>query len=124
MKNPFSKEPIRYQVIEVEKPRLSKPFDKDIANSLLTLQGHPGFLWLLDQLRLERSYLQTILGTRRQKTLTDAEFLQAGIAWSGWLQDKMERAIGFREGSQEPQEASDREREAFEAAQKFIEVLR
>lgn len=124
MKNPFSKEKTTvYQVVEVEKPRQVRPFDKNVAESLQTLQGHPGFMWLLEQCRLERAYLKTVLSERRQASLEDVAFLQAGVAAMGWLQDKMDRAIGYREG-QQAVPAMQSEREAFEEASKFIEVLR
>ena len=110
-------------IVEVEKPRPVPTANRDIAASLSTLQGHPGFQWLLSRLRLQRELLRSSLSTQRQKSLTDVEFLQSGVAWTGWLEEQWKRAMNWEEPR--PQLTPlDEERAAFEEISRAIEVLR
>ena len=108
-------------IVEVEKPRAIPPLSEEVAESVATLQSHPGFQYLLQKLRLQRSGLVSSLSHQRHSSLADIEFLQSGIAWTGWLEEQLQKSVGFR--AQKPQEIFPSEREAFQEAQRFIEVL-
>ena len=116
---------VHYRLVEVEKPHSPLPLNKDSAAAVASLQGHPGFGWLLQKLRLQKAQLTSILSRERQKNLTDVEFLQSGIAWTGWIEEQLQRAIGWREA--EPADLRSPEqvdRDAFDEIAKFIEVLK
>jgi hypothetical protein len=117
------KEVVKFQVVEVERPRVIPPVEAEVSKSVATLQGHPGFQYLVEKLRLQRAQLRSALCHQRQSDLKDVEFLQSGIAWTGWLEDQLTRAVNFQE-PKEPQPAAETEREAFEDIQRFIEVLK
>jgi hypothetical protein len=110
-------------VVEIPAPRQIPQLDKDVASSVATLQGHPGFQWLLQRLRIQRAQLQSALSSQRQATLTDVEFLQSGIAWTCWLEAQLAKAVGYQE-PRVPQAPYDAERDAFDEVSKFIEVIR
>lgn len=121
----FFRPKIEYRVVEVAAPRTVGEFNKDAASAIATLQGHPGFQYLLQKLRWQNAALVSAIKTRRQGSVRDFEFLQSGIAWTGWLEEQLQRAIGYREQVEVPAEAPyESERQAFEDIQKFIEVLK
>lgn len=109
-------------VVEVEKPRHVEPMDKETAISVASLAGHPGFQWLLGRLETQRAALKTILNTQRQETVVDYQFLQSGVAWSGWLETQMKFATALLKRP-EPQPASNEEREAFAAIASQLELI-
>lgn len=109
-------------IVEVEKPRVVPEWNKDVAASIATLQGHPGFAWLLGRLRLHRASMKSALCSQRQETLRDVEFLQSGIAWTGWLESQLTRALGYHETP--PEEPGKTERELFEEQARFLQVLK
>lgn len=111
-----------YQIVEVEKPVPVPPLDENSSQAVATLQAHPGFQYLLAKLRLQRSALKTILTTQRQHSLTDVEFIQSGIAWTGWLEEQLNAAIGFKAAP--PTDSLESQRIAFEEALGRIEILR
>src|SRR5260221_6458951 len=110
------------QVVEVEKAQRVPPLNADIARSLATLQGHPGFLYLLAKCRFQRSVLREQVATVRQKTLEDVVLLQSGVALSSWLQNELEAAIGFQNTAPAPPTRS--EQSIFEESQRQLDVLR
>jgi hypothetical protein len=115
-------EAIKFQLVEVERPRQIPPQEAEVSKSIATLQGHPGFQYLVEKLRLQRAQLKTALCNQRQENLKDVEFLQSGIAWTGWLEEQLMRAVNHQEPK--PQEPAQTEQEAFEEIQRFIEVLK
>lgn len=110
------------QVVELEKAQRVPPMDAEIARSVQTLQAHPGFLYLLAKLKFQRSFLRDTLVGNRQATMEDVLVLQSGVAWSGWLQSELEKAIGFKAAA--PQAPSRDELSIFEESQRQLEVLR
>lgn len=122
----FDREPeTKFQVVELAPPMRLPAVDSNIAASIATLQGHPGFTYLLQKLRLQRAMLVSALANTRQESLKDVEFLQSGVAWTGFVEAQLMKAIGYREAPEAPKQTPfEAEREAFEEAQKFIEVLK
>ena len=110
------------RIVEVDKGQRPVPMTEEIARSIQTLQGHPGFLYLLGKLKFHRGILKEQLSTVRQDSMANVLMLQSGIAWSGWLQTELELAINFRASA--PSAPSRDELTLFEEAQQQLEVLR
>lgn len=113
---------IRTRIVEVPKPRQHLALDTTTAAAVASLQGHPGFIWLMEKKRLQKAQLQSILAKERHKSLTDVEFLQSGIAWLSWDEEQMLRAINWQDAPAQVEPAQS-EQAAFEEIQKFLEVL-
>ena len=109
-------------VVEVEKGSRVPEMTPEVARSIGTLQGHPGFQYLLAKLKFHRAVLQSQHNTVRHKTVADGVVFQAGLAWSGWLQHELEQAIAFQ--SAPPTAPNRTEQTLFEEAQRQLEVLR
>ena len=62
---------------------------------LETLAHHPGFLYLLWKLRLERAALVSKLSTE-SFSLREDDIFRAGIYWSGWLDKKLQALISMK----------------------------
>ena len=116
-----SKKP-KFLVVEIERPRPILPLEDDMAETLLSLRGHPGFQYLLNKLRFQRSVLESSLLQNRQATMQDVEFIKSGIAWTKWLDDQLSKAAGLK--SRAPTApASKSERDVYEELKDFVEVL-
>ena len=113
---------VEIQVVEVEKAQRVPALDENIAQSIKTLQGHPGFLYLLAKLKFHRNVLRDQLASTRQESMADVVVLQSGVAWSGWLQNEMETAIAFKPAAAAP--PSEDELTIFRDSQRQLEVLR
>ena len=113
---------IVYKVVEVEKPRPSIKMGPQEIESVLSLQHHPGFLFLLDKLRYQRAALVTTLVNERQESMTDSEFLKSGIAWTGWLENQLATATKLKTRQPETQ-AEPEVADAFRELQRQLEVV-
>jgi len=87
----------RILVVEVEKPRKLETPTSEERLAVLSLQQHPGFSALLRRLRIQRALLEAQVLHERQATLTDSEFLKAGVFWARWLEDSLQAEIKFEE---------------------------
>lgn len=114
--------PLEVRVVEVEKGETLPVYSDDLKRSVGTLQAHPGFLYLLQKLNAQRAYLRTTLETKRHPDLKEAEFLQSGIAWSGWLEAELKKAVSLPAPA--AMQASPTEQSIFEESQRMLEVLR
>lgn len=110
------------QIVEIDKGTRVPPIDEGVAQSIKTLQSHPGFQYLLAKLKFHREVLKNQLSGSKQASMEDVMLLQSGIAWSGWLQNELDRAIDFKTSA--PQAPSATELSIFEESQRQIEVLR
>lgn len=81
------------QVVEIEMPRRAPIFSNEIKESLASLAGHPGFMYIVDRLRFEQAVLATKLKNERHENLRDVEFLQSGIFWTNWLKSQLDKAV-------------------------------
>lgn len=126
LKELFSKAQVRtgtgISLVEVEKPQRVPAHDEDSARVVGSLQSHPGFLYLLQKLKFHRQLLKENLATNRQTSLEDVLVLQSGIAWAGWLQGELDKAVGFENSKGSP--PSQTERTIFEESQRQLEILR
>lgn len=111
----FIKEPaIKYICIESDTPRLPE-VTSDVKESLASLKHHPGFVFLMSKLALQRRYFEAQLHTGRHVG-DDVPHLQAAIHWAGWLEKTC--------NSLQPTfEANSSEFEAFEAARQSLELV-
>jgi hypothetical protein len=106
---------VKYQVIEVEKPR--PILDPEFKNAIPSLQGNPGFIYLLNKLRLEHAKLEKYLKENRHADLRSVDFVQSGLFWTSWLQDQLTQ-------SKAPvSNATSFEAEAFSEAQVALDLV-
>ena len=107
------------RIVEVEKPRPLAELSEEAASTIASLAGHAGFQNLLARLRYQRFVLESRLKLSRHDSLKDVEFLQAGIHWSKWLEDELQKATNSIEArvKQVPTEA---EHQALVAAMELV----
>lgn len=115
----FSKSPVaktvEYQVVEVEKPR--PLLDADYKNSVPSLAGHPGFIYLLNKLKLERAKLKKYFEENRHADLRSVDFIQSGLFWTNWLETQLAASKAV------PTAANLLESEAFSEAQSTLDLV-
>jgi hypothetical protein len=104
----------KYIFVEADTPRLPE-LTADIKESVASLQHHPGFVYLLAKLSVQRKYYESQLHTGRHVG-DDVAHLQAAIYWANWL----ERTC---HGMQPIHEANPSEFEAFESARQSLELV-
>src|ERR1700678_3720627 len=105
------KEVTKYKVVELEAPRSLTEGNAEIAQSIQTLAGHPGFNHLTNKLSYQSAALKSQLCGSRHQDLREVYFLQAGIYWSNWLKMELQRATVKVVGS--PKDAFEEEMAAF-----------
>lgn len=110
-----------FKILEIEKAQVP-PLDAASAASVVSLQSHPGFQYLLAKLRVQRAALKHALETQRQKELKDFEFLQSGANWCNWLQVQLDEAVKLTQ-QPKPRNATAYEREAFEQLRSQLDVV-
>jgi hypothetical protein len=93
--------------------------DKELQESVATLNSHPGFIWLTQRLDVMNAALKAKLAQERHTDLKDVQFLQAGIYWSNWL--RQEVALATRAPHNKPLDAYDEELKAFQEIDALIE---
>lgn len=113
---------VKYQVIEIEKPRPNVRVDKESRQMVTSLAAHPGFQILLDRLKEQRSLLESKLKSERHTKLEDVEFLQSGIFWTNWLESQLNREVYMQERPQ-PKPATPEEQSLLERLQADIELV-
>jgi hypothetical protein len=105
----------KYKIVEVEPYRL---LDKEFRESARLLPNNPGFIWLMQKLRLQRALLESEL-KRRQPTLADVEWLQNGIKWLSWIESTINEETKMPKRPS-ASDAPSLERELFDQAQAAI----
>lgn len=82
----------KYQIVEIEKPRTYSTLEgEELREALRSLNAHPGFRYLQERLRAQKSFLQGRLSGLRHKSMDEVTFLQQGMAWAGWLDAELSR---------------------------------
>jgi len=77
-------------VIEVSgSPTPLPELTPDLKDSLRSLQFHPGFVYLLTRLRLERAQLRKCLEQGYQLEHGALRHLQAGVHYTGYIEDTL-----------------------------------
>lgn len=112
-----------YKIVEVRVPRNKvRAWDDNTREAVASLSHHPGFLALVERLELTKSQITSSLNFTQHKELRHVDFLQAGIFWSGWLQDFVNKAT--QRGSQKQYvDPEQEELEAFKVLDAKIERL-
>lgn len=113
---PQAQIPRQYHVIEIEKP-LPGGSDEAIAS----LKEHPGFIALLNKLRLQQAFLKSQLINNRQETIRDVDILVASIAGTRYLEYQVNAAVGRTQAT--PKLASLDEVELFNKISTAIESI-
>jgi len=82
----------KYKLIEVEKNRTLPTLEGDeLRNALISLQAHPGFVYILNKLRTQRFSLEGRLKGTKFERIEDITFLQSGIFWTNWLESEVNK---------------------------------
>ncbi len=113
------KEVTKYKVVELDAPRSLSEGNAEIAQSVQTLAGHPGFNHLINKLSYQRAALKTRLEQSRHESLEQVYFLQAGVYWSNWLMTELQRATVKTGGI--PKDAFEEELAAFKEIDATLE---
>ena len=108
-----------YRVVELSTPRANAPNQAVEADAIATLASHPGFVALQRRLGLFNQSLRTKLISERHTDLASVNFLQAGVYWSGWLDEELKRAT--TKFTQPHHKVFDEELEAFKALDAQLE---
>jgi hypothetical protein len=114
--------PTKYVIVEVEAPLPNMKMDEDAVASIQTLSAHPGFQALCLKLRMQRHVLESKFKGERHASLRDADFLQSGIFWAGWLEQQVKMAVYKTERRREA-EPTDDEVKAFREASALVELV-
>jgi hypothetical protein len=113
------KKQIEYQVVEIERP---KPLDEGARESVLSLQHHPGFQYLIGKLKLQRASLDSILKRNRHDDMRTVDFLQSGIAWMSYLEEFVNKEV-YNAGKPPSRPAQEDEVSLFKAAAANLDLL-
>lgn len=109
----------QYQVIEIEKGVSVKIDDAAIA----TLSDHPGFVALVNRMKLRKAYISSQLTNNRHESIRDVDSLQHGLHWLGYLESEVNTAIGNVKAKAPAVYASDSVAEEFERVRSAIETI-
>lgn len=94
----------------------------EIMGSVTTLGQHPGFEYLLIKLQLQHDMLLAKLVNERFGKLEEAEFIQSGVFWTGWLEGQLRQAVYKTTTSATRASAEQREQEIFSQLPTIEEV--
>ena len=62
-------------------------------DSIRALAVHPGFVALMNRLKLQRAVLQTTLDTKKHSDIRVVDDLQNGLKWLDYLQNEVNKAV-------------------------------
>lgn len=79
-----------YKVIVLNDRPVPMVEDEESIRSLAT---HPGFVALMNRLKLQRAVLQTTLDTKKHSDIRVVDDLQAGLKWLDYLQSEVNRTV-------------------------------
>jgi hypothetical protein len=116
--DPRPKSP-RHYIVEIEKGVPTKGDDSSIAS----LRDHPGFVALMNRLKLRKAYLRSQLINNRHESMRDVDILQLGSFWLGYLESEVNNAVSNLKKQVPPVVAVDAVEQEFERAQAAIESI-
>jgi hypothetical protein len=87
------------QIVERRGHNKPEKWSNEIKQAVSTLQSHPGFIAVLDRIALQREMLEHKNNTQFKKDLREADFIQAGIIWLGYLQQLVDSAVALPQAS-------------------------
>lgn len=93
----------KIKLVQVEVPK-DLGISPEGRRSLASLKDHPGFIYLISRLRLQRAALESALKFSKHENFERVLDLQAGIRWMMWLENQFLLAIQHpdREESRDP----------------------
>jgi len=109
-----------YKIVEIKAPRPTFRWDENTQDAVSTLTAHPGFIALTERLAITKAQLESKNNTQWKKDLREADFIQAGIYWSGWLLEQVSKAT-LKGSSRKYIDPLQEEQEAFEKLNAQIE---
>ena len=107
-----------YLIVEVERPRTPVAWSDEDRDMVMSLRSHPGFLALMRKLRAQRNYLESILKSERHADMRTVEFIQSGIAWTGWLEQQV--SVLFKQQAPSATPATADEKKLFEQMNELL----
>lgn len=69
---------------------------KDDEDTIRTLLDHPGFLMLINRLKIQKSLLDAKLRLSHHSDLREVDSLQSGMYWLGYLEDTIDKLVHNR----------------------------
>jgi hypothetical protein len=84
---------IEYRIIEIPQGRTHRGWDEETKRSVTTLLSHPGFVALTDRINFQKALLEQQLKAKFHKDLREADYLQAGILWLGYLEYLVKQSL-------------------------------
>lgn len=108
-------------VVEVERGKRPESPSKEVRESVLSLQYHPGFQYLMSKFRFQRDFLDAKLRSEHHKDTREVDFLQSGIGWLNWCQAQVDFETG--RPKEETKSSTSYEKQLFEQVNANINVL-
>lgn len=112
-----------YQVVELTLPSPLPELTQEVSNAVAALESNPGMEYLLDKLRLRKSYLDTLLRTKKHESLREVDYLQLGVQWCGWLESEIKSEIARRDRVEAARPAFDQEEQEFERIAQAVTII-
>lgn len=109
-----------YHVIELEKGSKLPELNGDLKESIKALVAHPGFNYLLQRLRFQKSAMETTLREGLNLTEIQLRYLQAGIYWASQLERDISTLTQTRP---QAQPAPDNAAGEFERVRQNVELV-
>lgn len=111
---------VQYLVVEIEKG-VSYASAGD-EGAIASLKHHPGFVALMNRMKLKRAVLEAQLKGGRHKEIRDVDILQLGLYWLGYAEHEINSAVGNLKEKSEPRLAVN-ELEEFQRVRSAIESV-
>lgn len=107
-----------YRVVQVKTlpPAQRTP---ELKEAIKTLPAHPGFQAIVDELALQRQFLESKSCNEFHKDLRESDFIQSGIYWLNYVQAFIDRQTQATRSI--PRDAMAEELEAFKKIDATIE---
>jgi hypothetical protein len=117
---PIVKYPV-YKIIEAPKASPLPELTTELKESLRALQLHPGFQYLMMRLQLERATIRETLEKGYQIPEGGLRHLQAGVYYTGWLENEIKRLTSVPRGPERT--ATPDEERLFAEAHSALELI-
>ena len=89
------------QLVQVSATERPEPASKEVRESVISLQYHPGFQYLMKKLGFQTRVIDARLRTERHQDLKDVYLLQSMLNGFNWLEQQIEQEV--QAGKRTPQ---------------------
>jgi hypothetical protein len=110
------------QLVQVQGTQRPEPASKEIRESIISLQYHAGFQWLMKKLAFQTAIIDSRLRTEKHTELKDVHLLQSMINGFNWLEQQIDQEVQASKLSQRVP-ATPFEQQLFEQVSSAIEKL-